>query len=469
MKLHLRILSCLVFTAAVSASLSLRSEIVVNPYLQKPRRKVMTILWWTSSSEPDSKLLFGERKLDKTVRASNIFTPSMKLWLHEADAEGLKPKTEYLYKVVSGKFESPVSTFKTAPPDDGAFTFAVLGDGRTDNPEVLARHRRTASLAVESGASIIIEAGDIVKSGSRENWLRFMKDVLTARDGSAGSSLGASTPYLPVVGNHEIYSPKWRYAAAKSSTMSRFKSVFANFANGASNPEWEERYYAFDYGPAAFIVLDANNDSDSRYDNNRYLAAGSTPDWSPGSPQYKWMIRQLERARKTKAFTFVFFHPSPYSSGVHGAPSQSQSGYQLRVFDPVFRKYGVDAVFTSHDHIAARSLTGPPGFEKKMDAADPANLNWFVTGNAGEGARFAAKKWKTWMSVRGDGKPPFFRRFFYSWAGKRELTSFLLVTVKKKKRDRWKATFEIMRSDGKRFDKVVIIRACPGASSGRMD
>jgi hypothetical protein len=436
----------------------LDADIVVAPYLQKPTKTTMTILWWTDSSAKKNFVSYGLKKPLKSVSASNQYVSTMGMWLHQATISGLNPETKYQYKVFSDGFQGEKCFFTTAPQKNSAFKFAVLGDGRTDDPTVLARHRRTAELALSIGAAFIIEAGDIVKNGSRKHWTRFLSQVLTSSgDDVSGLSVGSALPFFPVVGNHEIYSPKWRYDASESATMERYKTIFENFSNGSENPAWEERYYAFDYGPASFIILDANNDSRDDFDNHRYLTDGSTPDWSPGSQQYEWMVRQLVRARKSRKFTFVFFHPSPYSRGVHGSPKDPQSGYQLRALEPLFRKYGVDAVVTSHDHIVEHCLTGPKGFEKKMNVSDPKNLNWFVMGNSGEASRREAKNWRSWMSVgKGDAKICF-SRFFYPWAGSDELTSFLLASVSKDDSGVWRAVFEFVRSDGARFDRTEII------------
>jgi len=235
----------------------------------------------------------------------------------------------------------------------------------------------------------------------------------------------------------------------------------ANPPNHAANPAWSERYYSFRYGCATFVVLDANNDSNDKYDNHTYLADGTTPDWSPGSEQYNWMTARLAEARNTSAFTFVCFHPSPYCRGGHGSPKESQSGYQLRALDPIFREYGVDAVFTSHDHVIEHCVTGPAGFEKNLDVADPRDLNWFVVGNSGQSSRTAKKGWQNWMSVKGNGKEPFFTRYFYSWAGNSNLASFLEVKLEPLAGNLWKATLEVVRTDGKRFDQTVFQRRAP--------
>jgi len=54
-------------------------------------------------------------------------------------------------------------------------------------------------------------------------------------------------------------------------------------------------------------------------------------------------------------------------------------------------------VITSHDHIVERCLTSPDGFEAKMNASNPENLNWFVTGNAGRASRSEAESWRNWL------------------------------------------------------------------------
>jgi hypothetical protein len=457
-----RLISQVAILAFAILAENLYADITVQPYLQLPHEDSITVLWWTDTSAPASQVRYGREKIHLTTKATNTLVPSMGMWLHEATIEKLRPATTYRYIVASESFKSNEYTFTTAPNSDSDFKFAILGDGRTDNGAVIARHRLTATLAIKSGAAFIIELGDLVKSGSANHWNRFLRLIITQSDAvNPGSNVGSVIPFLSLVGNHEIYSGKFKYDAKKSSSMLRYKSVFANPTNGSANPAWEERYYSFDYGCATFIILDTNNDSNDEFDNHRYLADGATPDWAPGSEQYKWMIRQLKHAQKNKTFTFVLFHPSPFSRGVHGAPKNSQSGYQLRVLEPVFRKYGVDAIMTSHDHIVEHSLTGPNGFWKKSDISDPKNLNWFVIGNSGEASRSEAKDWKRWMSIKDDGKKPFFTRYFYSWAKKNDLTSFLLVNIKKDNDNTWQATFEIERSDGKRFDKTVIHRDAP--------
>jgi hypothetical protein len=172
-------------------------------------------------------------------------------------------------------------------------------------------------------------------------------------------------------------------------------------------------------------------------------------------------VRQLEEANRTSVFTFVLMHPSPYSRGDHGDPDDGQSGWHVRALDPLFRQHGVDAVISSHDHLAERCLTGPPGFEARMDPADPANLNYLVTGNAGHSTRREARGWTEWMDVRDDDSAPFYSVYFYDWP-RSEHTSLIEVDIEPTSPPgRWRAVFRLVRDDGAIFDQYSIERDDP--------
>src|SRR5206468_10104446 len=93
-----------------------------------------------------------------------------------------------------------------------------------------------------------------------------------------------------------------------------------------------QRYYAFESGPALFVSV-----------------AVFGTDYSPGSPQYQWLERTL--ASSTQPWKFVFMHWGPYScSIVHGSNMTVRE-----VLAPLFERYGVDIVFSGHDHDYERS------------------------------------------------------------------------------------------------------------------
>lgn len=436
----------------------------IQPYLQNVTQTGITIQWWTDQSEPSSQVEYG-LDFQNVTPASDEWIPVVGKVRHRAVLSGLEPETPYRYRVRSGTLVSPEYTFHTAVRRSSGFHVVMFGDGRTDD-DVIRRHRGITRLAWAQHPDLAFHGGDGVYSGDSLHWDRFWRRIATASDpDDPGLPFASQIPYYLVVGNHEIYSRdstlKVGYDAGNlTSTMARFQAYVDTPPNGTHNPDWEKRYYAFNYGVATFIVLDTNNTSDDSLDNHIYLPDGSTPDWEPGSEQYEWLIRRLKTARDSSAFTLVLMHPSPYCRGVHGDPNESQSGGPIRALDPVFRQYGVDAVLTSHDHLVERCLTGPLGYEQAMDETDPANLNYVVMGNSGQSARDAQEGWATWMDITGNDGPPYYTQYFYDWAGT-DHVSFVDISIDPLGHGQWKAHFQIIRDDGEIFDPFSLERTDP--------
>jgi hypothetical protein len=186
----------------------------------------------------------------------------------------------------------------------------------------------------------------------------------------------------------------------------------------------QERYYSFQYGPVAIIVLDTNNDSIStddpatNWDTSRHPRCplvgeneppapggkGLAPDVHGGprlddSLQYRWLVRSLQQAAENAAFIFVVFHQAPFSSFVHGRPDEPLSGYPLRKLDPLFHRFGVDAVFSGHDEAYERSVT-------EARSADRHKIHYYVLPTIGDptGLRVPVRE-PTWQEG--------FSRFIY--------------------------------------------------------
>jgi hypothetical protein len=88
-----------------------------------------------------------------------------------------------------------------------------------------------------------------------------------------------------------------------------------------------EEYYRFKKGNVAFYSLNSN------YMDKRQL---------------KWLEEEL--AKDTSEWKIAFFHHPPYSSGgKHGSETSLRE-----VIEPVFVKYGVNAVFAGHEHFYER-------------------------------------------------------------------------------------------------------------------
>ena len=104
-----------------------------------------------------------------------------------------------------------------------------------------------------------------------------------------------------------------------------------------------KRYYSFKKGNVRFFALDSN-----------YMDPA----------QLAWLEGELKSSGSD--WKIAYFHHPLYSSGMHG------SQIDLRVvLEPVFVKYGVDVVFSGHEHFYQR-------------IKPQKGINYFVSGAAGE-------------------------------------------------------------------------------------
>lgn len=308
----------------------------------------------------------------------------------------ISPGKSYGYQIKSGKrlFQA---TFRTPENDKEKYRFAVFADTETE-PESTGKKvdwsssnkkrkylvDQTQGLEINlqsirnSRPDFLIIAGDLVQSGGEQRdwdefWLRF-------------ASLVKDTAIFPLPGNHEYYSgPHKKYAQPHSEeAIAKYLSYFDLPDNGSKTCTLG-RFYSFQWGPMTFIQLDSSSGGrqKSSYDTNHFLLSkddpngGCSPTLSPGSEQYQWLEKQLIRAQKNSAFTFVTFHHAPYSVGPHGTKEDEQSGYGLRFLTPLFRKYGVHAVFSGHDEMYEHSIS-----EK---------IHFYDVGNGGDGLRAPEK------------------------------------------------------------------------------
>jgi len=178
----------------------------------------------------------------------------------------------------------------------------VYGDSRTGHNAHRWLMEGMASLA----PAAVFHTGDLVYNGrDPDDWTTF-NDI--------ASQLPSGTPIYPALGNHEHASALY----------------FDNFELPGN-----ERWYSVGVMEGLnFIVLDTGSD---------LAAATSTV---PASDQYQWLESELSSSVSSTDFTVVTFHYPLYSTGYHGSDEKHIAG-DLK---PLFEKYGVDAVFSGHDH-----------------------------------------------------------------------------------------------------------------------
>jgi hypothetical protein len=320
-----------------------------EPWLQMPETEGVTILWETDREASSTVLVFQTEKPNCTptvdlisIGEPAVFTGDRNV-IHKVRTTGLRPSCDYNYIVLSETeqetIQSAVYSFRTAPASGGSFSFAVTAEfGGYAEDEV---NRKLAHAIGNFRPDFLLFAGDMVHDGLREeDWTRYLFHPFR--------QLLPQTPFYLCQGNHEKDAP--------------FFYKFTAFPDHGN-------YYSFDYGDACFIALDSTKLAD--YSGHWPVDKKLLPpgDIGPGTPQFDFLEKTL--AASEKKWKFVFFHYPVYVSGMWGVE-------HLRVFCPLFEKYGVDAVFTSHTMVYERSW---PLRDGTVDFGQ--GVTYYVVGGAG--------------------------------------------------------------------------------------
>jgi hypothetical protein len=203
----------------------------------------------------------------------------------------------------------------TLPRRDGSLRVVVFGDAGSGNKvqyelgRVMEEYRQSFpfDLALLTGDNILGKKTPV--------------DMRNKFELPYKSLLNAGVKFYASLGNHDA-------------SIERFYAPF--------NMEGEE-YYRFERDGVSFYALNSN-----------YL----------DKKQLDWLIDQLEKDKN--AWRIAFFHHPPFSSGgMHGSSKEVRA-----ILHPLFVKYGVDAVFSGHDHVYER-------------VKPQAGITYFVVGAAG--------------------------------------------------------------------------------------
>lgn len=208
---------------------------------------------------------------------------------------------------------------RSAPGDGAAVDFVVFGDCR-NNLDVAARVMQAVA---EEGPAFVLATGDYVNDGANlEEWRAFR---------AVARPLLQAAPLYTTIGNHD--------RQGRGRRIDHYRDTFEL----PSGPE-RERYYSVDHGTIRIIALDSN----------AYANAAQTT----------WLTNTLREGQSLRRKMFVVMHHPVYSIALHGGHEKIRETWA-----PLFEHYGVQAVFSGHDHVYARAEAG--------------GVRYFTTGGAG--------------------------------------------------------------------------------------
>jgi predicted phosphodiesterase len=203
----------------------------------------------------------------------------------------------------------------TLPLKADSVRFGVIGDNGTGEIPEYEVGKQLAAFHQTFPFTFIIMMGDNLYGSQRP------QDFVKKFEAPYKLLLDAKVDFYASLGNHD--DPTQRF--------------YAPFHMAG------QRYYSFKKGNVRFFALDSN------YMDRAELA---------------WLEPELKNSGSD--WKIAYFHHPLYSSGMHG------SQIDLRVvLEPLFVKYGVDVVFSGHEHFYQR-LKPQKG------------INYFVSGAAGE-------------------------------------------------------------------------------------
>lgn len=289
-------------------------QLLKGPYIQNIRKNQATICWVTQ----EGQVKYGEHSttLNKKVTEFKV---------HHIQLKDLSPNTTYFYNIGFG--DQGKAQFKTAPELGAPFRFVVLGDTRYDLQPREVQKKIIAAVEKKLPA-LVINTGDLVTDGLNPiHWDTFFK---------MNRNLLKSVPYYVSLGNHEKNS-----------------SLFYKYFSFPKN----ENYFSFTWSNCHFVILDSEGphfapEFPPDYRQRKKMKQKMDKFWEK---QLNWFCRDMKNHQKYD-FHFVFMHQPLFS--LKESRRNEQKEFQKR-FAQLFEDFGVNIVFSGHDHSYQRHFVNP--------------------------------------------------------------------------------------------------------------
>jgi hypothetical protein len=319
----------------------------------------------------------------------------------EIGLHNLLPDTKYYYRTRyrptgPGVFlASNEHSFHTQRAIGSTFTFTIEADEHLyDKKGVDNMYKITLANQALDKPDFMLSLGDIfgddhypttITSGKLDSLHKYYRPFL--------GSICHSIPFYVCIGNHEgendyymaqtppnnlcIMGTQWRKFYYPNPYPNNFYSGNTDVEPyGIGNPE---NYYAWNWGNALFVVLDAY-----RYECDT-TAKPKKWDWTLGLTQYTWLKNTLENS--TAQYKFVFIHQlrGQGRGGVLDAPFYEWGGYEAngttysfptkrpgwaKPIHQLLVDNGVNILFHGHDHLFAHEVLDSVVYQEVPMPAD---------------------------------------------------------------------------------------------------
>lgn len=316
-----------------------RLEIIHGPYLQNMSENSVTILFTTSKISVPWVIL--KKNNGEEIRVQNsehgLFNAGE---VHKILVTDLEPGTTYQYTVCNTEIlkfnpyyiyygdtvRTELNSFSTFSDKKASIKISVLSDIH-ERPDILGKLLRKVE---REKSEFYVYNGDML------NYLVLEDQVYNVVVDTSTAIFAQNKPFFWVRGNHETRG----YLARE---LSKFVALKNN-----------KYYYAFDHGPAHFIVLDSGED---KSDDNRYYYSLVEFD-EYRLEQTKWLEKHIQSKEFKKAkIKIVFFHmPISENSTRHGTKFITDH------WGPILKEAGIDLLICGHTHRYQLQEETPWGF-----------------------------------------------------------------------------------------------------------
>jgi hypothetical protein len=378
-----------------AAATAYAPQLTRYPYLTDVVGSSATVSWATDRSRTSGRVRYGREGAESctahsvTASRTSITVNGVSEYQWRATLKGLAPAARYCYRVEFGTAAPVIDLLGTDPSISfsaqlpaGAtapFSFAVLGDfGAVGTTEAGIDNRQADVMTqiARSGVRFVVGTGDTAYPfGSQTNYGDLNQsgsNVSTLFGPQFWPKFGASTSFFNATGNHGLTSTflaNWPQPTAASEPDERYAMDTYCCPNGTKSASYPSAWYAFDAGVARFYVLDAAWSSSNVGTADEYKNDYDAH-WTPTSPEYLWLAKDLQANRSQ--LKFAFFHYPMYSSNATEASDPWLRGADS--LEGLLARNGVAIGFSGHAHNYTRNAKPDGGIYTYVTGGGGARL-----------------------------------------------------------------------------------------------